>query len=278
MSTRLANDVSVSRSGVYELLSEGLGGTIERIAYTNVIDRIAQKYNCKSVLEMGATYIAGIPGFNSCLLAQRGYDVTVLVSPRDYEDTKEVWRLTRLKANIIKFDMRFPSVKLVQDNYDLVYNHLAFEQQKDPIYLVDQMATLAKRVVVNLTLSPYNYGFFIHWLGHKMYRKPYNHGSMELAKIESMVKIHKQLGLKVIETGACDCPPWMDTVDGKIGNSMTYMDIFPSKIRNKWVWTTVNPECQNHKIVKRFIDWEEKLPFWFKKIFAHHFYCASLTE
>ena len=92
----------LQNNNIYEKLNEGMGGAYERIAYTNIIKRIAQKYNCKNILELNATYIAGIPGFNSCLLAQSGYNVTVAVTERDYKDTKEVWRLTGLKANIVK--------------------------------------------------------------------------------------------------------------------------------------------------------------------------------
>lgn len=269
-------NTSSDKQKLYELTNEGLGGCYERVAYSNVIKRIAQQYNCKTILELGATYIAGIPGFNSCILAQAGYDVTVVVSERDYEDTLKIWELTGLKAHIIKWDKNFDPLSL--GKFDFVYNHLAFEQQKDPHKLVHIMTALSNKVVMNLTLSPYNYGFFIHWIGHKLYRKSYNHGYARNATIGAMVKVHKSCGLKVVETGTCDCPPWMDTVDGKIGNSMTYMDIFPKKIRNKWIWTSVNPDCQNSPRVLTLWDWERNLPNWFKMVFAHHLYCASIKE
>ena len=264
---------NTSLDRLYELTNEGAGGCIERLAYSAVIKRIAEQTKCKSVLELGATYIAGIPGFNSCILAQAGYDVTVVVSERDYADTQEIWKLTGLPAHIIKWDTAH-----LRDlgKYDFVYNHLAFEQQKNPYQLVSVMKDLSNKVVMNLTLSPYNYGFFLHWFGHKLYRKPWNHGYAKNATIGAMVKVHERCGLKVIKTGTCDCPPWMDTVDGKIGNSMTYMDIFPKQVRDKWIWTSVNPACQNHWQMKTLLAWENNLPDWFKTVFAHHLYCASV--
>jgi hypothetical protein len=264
---------------LYELTNEGAGGCIERLAYSAVIKKLAEQNKCKSICELGATYIAGIPAFNSCILAQAKecYEITLVVGERDYDDAVKIWNLYGLKANIIKWNTQHLNSREL-GKFDFVYNHLAFEQQKNPYELVSIMKSLSNKIVMNLTLSPYNYGFFLHWIGHKLYNKPYDHGYAKNATISKMVEVHEECGLKILETGMCDCPPWMDTVDGKIGNSMTYMDIFPKQIREKWIWTSVNPECQNHWQMKLLLDWENNLPSWFKMIFAHHLYCASLVE
>ncbi|HJX45579.1 MAG TPA: hypothetical protein VJ399_00195, partial [Patescibacteria group bacterium] len=67
----------------YEKLNEGFGGAYERIAYTNILKKLAKKYNAKKVLELNSTYIAGVPAFNSSILAQDGYDLTITVHTRD---------------------------------------------------------------------------------------------------------------------------------------------------------------------------------------------------
>jgi hypothetical protein len=259
---------------IYKKLSEGLGGAYERIAYTNIIKRIAQKYNCKNILELNATYIAGIPGFNSCLLAQSGYNVTVAVTERDYEDTKEVWRLTGLKANIVKIKSD-KATGFISGSFDLVYNHLAFDQYKDPVPLVREMKRLSNKIIMNLTLSPYNYGYWIHKISHKMYKQEWDHGYRELGTTQAMEDVHSQLGLKFVERGACDAPPWMDTVNAQIGESMTYLDAFPKAVRERWIWCSVDKKTQEHKLVKKFLSWEEAMPFWFKKFAAHHLYVVS---
>jgi hypothetical protein len=277
MSVQINNGVNVSKRGVYEICSEGLGGAFERIAYSNHIMRLAKQYNCKSILELNASYIAGIPGFNSCILAQNGFDVTVAVKERDYEDTKHVWELTGLKTNIVKINSSFKT-SFANNSYDFVYNHLAFDQYKNPRPLVDEMYRISRKLIMNLTLSPYNYGYWIHLLNHKMQHKAWDHGYREMATIPAMVKIHKEYPVNIIETGACDIPPWMDTIDAKMGDSMTYLDVFPHKVRSKWVWTSVNPECQNNKLVKMLWSWELALPMWFKKYACHHLYIASVKR
>lgn len=258
----------------YKLLNEGLGGAYERIAYSNRIISLAQRYGCKKILELNATFIAGIPGFNSCLLAQAGYDVTVTVNERDYEDTKHVWELTGLKANIVKLngDEHSP---FKEGEFDLVYNHLAFEHKENPQLLIREMKRVSNKLVINLTLSPYNLGFMIHRINHLLQHKPYDHGYAKQSVIGAMVKAHELSNLAVVETGGCDVPPWQDTVDAQISGSMTYMDNIP-KARDKWIWTSINPECQNNKLVKLCWYMEKNMPNWFRILAAHHLYCASI--
>ena len=80
----------------------------------------------------------------------------------------------------------------------------------------------------------------------------------------------------MIETGGCDTPPWMDTVDEQMGGSMTYLDHYPKGIRDKWVWCSANSACREHPIVKGLWSIEKSLPDWFKVLMSHHLYCASV--
>ena len=142
-------------------INEGIGGAYERIAYSNMLKRLARQHNCRTVLELGATYIAGIPGFNSCLLAQDGFSVTVTVHSRDYADTLKVWENVPFKGEtkIIEWNDNLKT-NFSDGQFDLVWNHLAFEHYKNPVPLVEEMKRISKNLVVNLTLSPFNIGFF----------------------------------------------------------------------------------------------------------------------
>lgn len=260
---------------VYQKLNEGLGGAYERVAYSNVIKQVADDFNCKSILELNATYIAGIPGFNSCILAQAGYDVTVAVLPRDYEDAKHVWELTGLKANIVKIEDDL-NTQFEDDQFDMVYNHLAFDQCKNPSPLVIEMYRLSKKVVMTLTLNPFNYGWWLHWLNHKIVGEKWGHGYPSRATIGAQKKVMGWCGLDVVQTGFCDAPFWMDTVDAHLGGSMTYMDNMPESVRNNWVWTSINPECQKHWLTRFLWELEANMPKWFGTLAAHHLYCVGV--
>lgn len=263
----------------YEKLNEGLGGAYERVAYSNIIKRIAKDRGCKSILELNATYIAGVPGFNSCLLAQSQnpeLDVTVTVHSRDYEDAKHVWELTKLPVNLIELndDLHTP---FRDGQFDFVYNHLAFEHYQHPELLVSEMKRISRDVVLNLTLTPHNLGCVIHWLNHKLQRKEWDHGSFRQSTIKAMERVHGQCGLKHLESGACDMPPWMDTVDAQMAGSMTYMDNVPI-LKNEWVWCSIDPKCQEHRLVRTFCKWEKSVPERFRRLVAHHLYVASVKQ
>lgn len=270
--TLLADEAAVKKrvKDTYASLNEGLGGCYERIAYSDVLLKFCKRYNVRRVLELNASYIAGIPGYNSCLLSQNGLDVTVAVCKRDIMETAEVWRTTKLKVDIVPLEKRLPD-----NSFDLVWNHLAFDQYENPTSLVMEMRRLSKNLIANFTLSPWNYGFWIHKLAHGLYRKPWDHGKMSHATIGAMKDAHSRAALKVLEADGCDCPPWMDTVDAEVAGSMTYFDIFPRKVRDNWVWTTANPACQEHKVVRTLLDWEREYPRWFRILMCHHLYVVS---
>ncbi len=267
---------SMTKQSEYWKLDEGLGEAYEHIAISNVIEEIAKKFNSKKILELNSTFIAGLPGFNSAVLSQRGFDVTITVHSRDYRDTVEAWGLAGLKnkAKIIKWDDDFHT-DFDDGQFDIVWNHLAFEHYKDPFPLVREMKRIANNTVINMTLSPWNIGFPIHWLMHKISRKKWDHGYLNNTLISTMIKAHKEIGLIPIKAGGCDDPPWMDTVDFNMGESMRYFDVFPEFINRNWRWNSADLSVQNHWVVKILWAWECMMPEWFRRYTAHHLYVIS---
>jgi len=260
---------------IYDI-NEGIGGAYERIAYSDVIKKHAKNHQCQSILELGATFIAGVPGFNSCLLAQAGFDVTILVHSRDFAETKAIWSTfeTLGKVTILQGDDLLHT-QFADEQFDLVWNHLAFEHYSKPQELVAEMKRLSKKVVINLTLSPWNVGFPLHWLGHKLHKKHWDHGFFAHTTIGSMEKAHRQEKLHHLESGGCDVPPWMDTVDAQLGGTMTYLDYAPKAVKKSWKWNSIAPQTQNHKLIKMLLGWERAMPDWFRRATAHHLYTVS---
>lgn len=257
-------------------VDDGLGGSYERIAYSQIVEKLAKKHAVKKILELNSTFIAGVPAFNSGILAQKGFDVTITVHSRDYKEALEVWEIVDLadKVKIIKWDDDL-ATPFKKGEFDLVWNHLAFEHYQDPLPLVKEMARVSNNLVINFTLSPFNIGFPIHWLIHKVTGKPWDHGFFKNTLISTMEKTHRQAGLKIAESGGCDDPPWMDTVDFEMGGSMRYFDVWPEAISKKWVWGATNPAVQSHWMVKLLWSWEKAMPEWFRRLTAHHLYTAS---
>jgi SAM-dependent methyltransferase len=263
----------------YHKMDEGLGGAYEHIAISNIIEKAARKYGCTKILELNSTFIAGLPGFNSALFAQRGFEVTITVHSRDYQDALEAWRLAGLgdKVTIVRWDDDFHT-DFEDGQFDIVWNHLAFEHYKDPLPLVREMKRIAKSMVINMTLSPWNVGFPVHWLIHKIGRKKWDHGYFKNTLISSMAKAHEETGLTFVEAGGCDDPPWIDTVDFNMGESMRYFDAFPAFISRNWRWNSVDPSVQDHFLIRLLWGWERMMPEWFRRYTAHHLYIISRKE
>jgi len=261
-----------------EKLNEGLGGAYERYAYSRVIAQHMEDRGLKTVLELDATYIAGIPGFNSCLLARDGYDVTITVNERDYEDALHAWELLGLLGPNVHILRDDGSLYVDDNSYDLVYNHLAFEHYEDPVAFVSNMSRISKDVVLNLTLAPYNLGFIVHWLAHKWQGKRWDHGKIRQMTVGAMKKAHNGAGLTRIGRGAADVPPWVDTVDGQIKGSMTYLDGYPDKVRQKWIWCSGDPNLAERKWIRVMWYAEERMPEWFKMLVGHHLWVSSTVQ
>lgn len=263
----------------YKKLNEGFGGAYERMAYTNVLKHLLAKFGGKKVLELNSTFIAGVPAYNSCLLAQAGFDVTVTVHKRDYPDAVLVWKMTGLydRVKIIQWDDD-TKTPFHNNSFDLVWNHLAVEHYKDPTLMLAEMRRLSRNLVVTMTLSPWNLGFMLHFLWHTMTGKQWDHGIIKNTLISTMEKYHRRARLRVVESGGCDDPMHMDTVDSKMGESMTYLDSLPRAIRDAWVWTAINPTTQTHPLTR--VSWflERGYPEWFRRYTAHHLYTASMKK
>lgn len=276
--TALADMGIRTRDDLYKKLNEGVGGAYERIAYTRNILRIAKARGHRKVLEYEGSYIAGLPGFNSCLLARAGMDVTVSINPRDYPDSVHAWELLGLmwpNVHLIEDD---GTLKLPEKAYDFVYNHLAFEHFEQPQVLLDEMARLSRDVVMNLTLAPYNPGFLMHRAVHTVQRKPWDHGCMGQMTIGALKKGHHASGLSLLETGAADVPPWIDTVDSRMAGSMTYAAAYGSWAANHWVWCSADPNTENKLLVKLFWHMEQEMPRWFQILVGHHLFAVSTVK
>lgn len=260
----------------YNHFDDGLGASYERLAIAKVIDRIARKTDSKNLLELNATFIGGVPAFNSYLLAKWGYDIAIAVCERDYQEAVEAWDSTGLinKIKIYKLKKTTEASDIFPKRYDLVWNHLIFEQYQDPSPLIEKMSRIAKKAIVTITLNPYNPGFWFHILDHKIFKKFWNHGFTRQMIIGSMVKAFKKQRLKIIERGGLDCPPWLDTVDFSIGGSMAYA----KSVSKEWVWSVAHPEFENNKIIRSLYKMEKTLPNWFKILASHHLYVAGVIE
>lgn len=257
---------------LYNKYDDGLGGAYERLAIFHVLDRVCKRDNVKKVLELNSTFICGVPAFNSVLLVLAGYDVTILVHSRDYQEALSIWRgaglLDRVKIIEHNDDLH---TNLESNSFDLVWNHLVIEQydSPSPLDLLLEMKRLSRKLVYTSTLNPYGVGYWIHNFVHKAIKKPWDHGSIKFMTISGMSKYYKQVNLKIIDSNGVDNPPWLDTGDSMIQGSMTYVK---NAVGKKWLWSILDPDIASYLPIRILSNIENNLPRWFKQLTAHHLY------
>lgn len=263
---------------LYDQFDDGLGGSYERIALFRVIDCWARKHQVKRILELNATFICGVPAFSSFLFAKAGYEVTIMVHHRDYQDALRIWKKADFggKVEIVEGnnDLKTP---FKNGSFDLVWNHLVVEQydNPDPLQLIREMKRVSGKLVWTSTLNPHGLGYWLHRLAHKFQKKPWDHGSLKYSLIGPLKEIYKQAGLEVIGTGGVDCPPWLDTGDSQVQGSMTYIK---NAIGKRWLWCLLDPDLPNRFLIRLLWELEEALPRWFKILNAHHLYVIGKKE
>ncbi|MEW6088092.1 MAG: methyltransferase domain-containing protein [bacterium] len=261
---------------------DGLGAFYGRLAPILLLEKLAGKHDLKSLLELNAVYIAHTPGFTSNLLTQDNFKAGVLVNSQDYEETVSAWKEAGLydKASIVKGDDD-THTSFKDNEYDIVWNHSVFEKHHNPESLVKEMKRISRRFVVNFTSNYNNLGVKMHHRHHRLEKKEWDHGEISQSRIKALTETYKKCGLKIIETGGADVPPWLCTLDLEIGGGRTYVrNIIEGEEKKEkgWVWSTVDPSARNNKYIKAFLNWESTFPRWFKVLMAHHVYCIGEKE
>ncbi len=250
---------------------EGLGIASERFFFNrDVIYKIPELNKIRTVLEAPCDGLMGIPGMNSVVFVRLGKNVT-LSSPSEelLHYSKKFWKQLKLKAD---FKVSDPLLSGIKGKYDLVWNYCTFEHFGEPLFR--RMLELSNKYVLIVTQNAYNYGYLIHRLYHKYKKCEWDHGSPEFMKLKNLKKLFNKYGVKIIDSGVFDVPPWFDTFDMHV--RLNKNKELKTRESTKWVWTALKESDEkklaNNKLIKKLDLFQKLLFFPFNYIFAHHFY------
>jgi SAM-dependent methyltransferase len=258
---------------------EGLGIASERYSVNKALLRFAATHlrdrPIERALEAPADGLMGIPGMNSVVLARElGADV-VVGSPSQalLSNAAPFWERLGLhdKVQFDVIDERFP---YPDRSFDWVWNYCTFEHFNDAGALLREMKRVSRRYVCVVTQNAYNYGYPIHLLYHAWHRQPWDHGYSRWMKMGNLMRLFQQCGLRVVERGCVDVPPWFDTFDmhtrGKIKKYMS------KDGAQKWDWSSLQPDDMQklaaNALIRKLERFESWLFFPLSYVFAHHFY------
>lgn len=257
---------------------EGLGTVYERFMLNRFFERLLDTYKINTVLEFPIYGITGLIGINSIYLAQKGCQVTL--SDFNAEHLTEAQQLWSYLKKDCQFQLAKTSNKLPfeADSFDLVYNFAALWWVENPTFAIEEMVRLSNNLIVIFIPNKWQPGYLLRkWLLSRDYFRQVNTKWVEPAHIFSHCK---GMGLKLVEKGALDIPPWPDTdiplreIVRKLGlkgrKSRTFME-------KRWHWDIVsyyrgvNPQLLEKLEKFAFIE-KLSLPVSLKLLWAHHRY------
>ncbi len=264
-------------------LDEGIGTVYERRLIDAYLRRLHQTYRLQSVLETPADGVTGVPGINSLEFARRGAHVT-LANPVQamLDKAAEVWVRQGLRECAEFRHAECDALPFADGEFDLVWNFCMFERFDPPDSVLGEMARVARGYVLVMNQNYHNWGTPVHKLYHNLANLEWDHGYLPLMSSGAVEAAMRRVGLKVIESGTIDTPPWMDTWDMPMRG---FLKGWLNRLGLRWEWRSHPPAGvvaaspngaraggARAKALDLFEWVEHNLPEWFARSQTHHYY------
>jgi hypothetical protein len=249
----------------------GIGVVYEQFMLNRLLRKIIRKHHIASVLEAPVYGMAGLCGINSMALAED--DIQVAIADNDgprLERARDAWASCGRKAEFVLVD-DFGKLPFPDSQFGLAYNFAALWHLpgNEPERTIKEMVRVSGKLVLICMPNPWNPMFQLRSV---VGRLPKNRKWASMKRIKGALV---GLGMKVVDEGLLDIPPWPDTVIpikdilGKLG----------IRKGGSWRWSMMdyysgkNPEVKAKAEKYSFIE-DGIAPRPFKMLMAHHRYAV----
>ncbi len=189
---------------------EVFGVNYERFSVGKKLNKLAEKYKIKSVLELPAHGSKAMPSIYSMGFAKAVQTITLINGNRKY--MKE-WEKIGAGEKVKWIDgINIYNTGLLENAFDFVWNFAFMPTCEQPDDFIEEMKRISKKYVAIFSVNSGNVGFPIHRLVHKKTGIEWTHGDIQYMNRHFIKKKLREHGLKVIETGFVDCPVWPDSL------------------------------------------------------------------
>jgi len=262
--------------------NEGLGLVYERFVLNDFLERLRREFNLRSVLEAPLYGMAGVSGINDVVLAQAGVEVTMVDdTPERIRGVQRIWKEDlRLPVNLVCIGPdAWGRLPFADRSFDLTWQWAGLWYIADPAGLLRELARTSRRLVFVAMPNNVQVGYWMRKL--VLDREFFTTHDETWTDIGRIRRILEAEGIKIIEEGVLDTPPWPDTV-------MPANEVLKRLgVRNKaleaqftgdgWRWSTMayylnqEPDLRKRVMKYAWLD-HAPLPWQLKAIWAHHRY------
>lgn len=255
----------------YDVIDEGIGVIHERIVKSEYINFIVQKYNLHVILEVGSSIGiekgAGV-GIDSIGLSIKCKDVVLMdFSKENLAIVKQVYQIMGLKDKLCLVKAHPSSMPFKSNAFDLVFNSYLVEFVSKPVECVREMRRVSCKLILLFDTNYLNVGHFIHKIYKGVIRAPWENGSAQSTTLWFLRKLIKTNGLKIIDSGAIDIPPWPSGV--AIRKTADYKRMKELPIINP------NTKPLTFKLLRLFYLFEKSMPKFIKVFQSHIVYVVA---
>jgi hypothetical protein len=189
---------------------EGFGVTYDRFVMYKQQRLMTQKYGLKSVVESPCFGAKAAGSLYSLGYALSGCEVT-LVNPE--KETLYFWQEMGVQDKLKTIeDTDYNNLPFENKGFDLAWNFVTFTNLDNQQSWLNEMIRITRRYIMVISCNNFQLGYPWHRMIHFLWRFPWNHGKTYYNYIWNVKEMFRERGLRIVEYGAIDTPPWPDPV------------------------------------------------------------------
>ncbi len=266
--------------------NEGLGLVYERFVLNDLLERLRLRYDVSNVLEVPIYGMAGVSGINSVGLARAGCAVMLVdVDEERLADVGRLWAELGLSPALVQHSdlARLP---FADRSFDLVWNHAALWHVGGQAgALLAEMARVARRLVLVAMPNRWQVGYLVR--RYVVDKGFFDTVDESWANMGRVMETLRAAGLRLVEDGVVDIPPWPDTVM-PAAEFLQRLGIRSKAVQGRfqgsaWQWSTMdyytgkNLGLRDRVMRYGFLE-RLPLPWQVKAIWAHHRYVVAVKD
>lgn len=257
--------------------NEGLGLVYERFVLNDFLLALKGRYGFANVIEAPLYGMAGVSGINSVALAKVKTPVTLVDdNPTRLAGVRRIWGELGLPAEFACVE-DWAHLPFPDNTFELAWNWAAIWHLQDPAALLKEVVRVSNKLVFVAVPNPVQVGYQVR--KHIVEPEFVKEIDERWTDIRLVRRTLEGLGVRIIQQGVLDTPPWPDTVM-PASQLLARLGVRSKKLQGRfqgegWRWSTMDyylgRDLGLYPRVMKYA-WLEKwrLPWRIKQIWSHH--------